>query len=238
MAEHVCTMTDFAVAKYLDTLAAACAELGEFEAAKKTARHALELPDIGDALRRDLTWRLALYELNQPYRGPRAMHLALAEAARWAERLDQAADHLTACLALDENDATALNELGVVRQQQGQHARALDCYRRAHRLRPLEPGIANNLAWLLLTVPDPALRDTAEALRLAEWACQRCGRRNPRHLDTLAAAYAASGDLPAAVDTMDEALRRLSPEDSARREAFAARRQAYRNRLAATAVNP
>ena len=65
------------------------------------------------------------------------------------------------------------------------------------------PPAANNLAWLLATGPDPALRDAAEAVRLAETV------RNPEivfTLGTLSAAYAEAGRFEDAVRTLREAI--------------------------------
>ena len=49
--------------------------------------------------------------------------------------------------------------------------------------------MANNLAWLLATHPDAALRDGEEAVRLGERAAVLTGDA-PEALDTLAAAVA------------------------------------------------
>ena len=67
-------------------------------------------------------------------------------------------------------------------------------------------NVAHNLARLLATVPDAALRDGAAALRLALEVRDRTGGRDPRVLDTLAAAYAATGDFGAARQTAETAV--------------------------------
>jgi Flp pilus assembly protein TadD len=58
---------------------------------------------------------------------------------------------------------------------------------------PENDELAHNLARLLATSPDPGVRDGALALRLALAVRDRTGGRDPRVLDTLAAAYAAAG---------------------------------------------
>ena len=57
----------------------------------------------------------------------------------------------------------------------------------------------NNQAWELATNPDPAKRDGAKAVTLAESACQQTQYRLPVLAGTLAAAYAETGRFEAAV---------------------------------------
>jgi len=69
------------------------------------------------------------------------------------------------------------------------------------------PGAYIDLAWLLATCADPAFRDGFRAVELAEKCCRTTdGDKNPRFLDTLAAAYAESGRFREAVETAREAI--------------------------------
>jgi tetratricopeptide (TPR) repeat protein len=72
-------------------------------------------------------------------------------------------------------------------------------------LRPDQPHILNNLAWLLATCPLAAVRDGAEATAHAQRAKQLWGDV-PEVLDTLAAAYAEAGRFPDALATARRAL--------------------------------
>ena len=63
----------------------------------------------------------------------------------------------------------------------------------------------NNLAWLLAAHPSDALRNGAEAVRLAERACELSEHREPVMLGTLAAAYAEAGRFGDAVKTAEKA---------------------------------
>jgi hypothetical protein len=65
---------------------------------------------------------------------------------------------------------------------------------------------ANNLAWVLATSRDPALREPAEAVRLAELAVEKQTPPDPGYLDTLAASDAADGRFDDAVRTATSAL--------------------------------
>ncbi len=62
----------------------------------------------------------------------------------------------------------------------------------------------NRLAWMLATCPDASVRDGAEAVKVAWLLVQ--GSRQPMFLDTLAAAYAETGQFPKAVATAEDAL--------------------------------
>jgi len=77
----------------------------------------------------------------------------------------------------------------------------------------------NNLAWALATCPDPAVRNPAEAIQLAERA-RASAPRSPSYLDTLAAAYAAAGRFPDAVAAARQAValaEAAGPTDAAAR---------------------
>jgi arylsulfatase A-like enzyme len=55
-------------------------------------------------------------------------------------------------------------------------------------------GFRNNLVYLLATCPDAEIRDGAEAVRLAKPLLEAGGQPDFHHIDSVAAAYAESGD--------------------------------------------
>ena len=71
---------------------------------------------------------------------------------------------------------------------------------------PDDAASLNAVAWILASDSDPSIRNPAEAVRLAERACELTGRKSAALLDTLAAAYHANGDNGMAVRTAKEAL--------------------------------
>jgi len=83
---------------------------------------------------------------------------------------------------------------------------AIEHGREALRLAPGYLEAANNLAWVLATAYDPALRDPPGAIRLVESAALESG--DPGMLDTLAAAYAADGRFQDAVANAHRAAAR------------------------------
>ena len=86
-------------------------------------------------------------------------------------------------------------------------------YDRAYRASPDSLDVQNNLAWILATCPDKALRDAPRAVTLAEQAARSTNYADASTLDTLAAAYAESGAFEKAVMTQRKAIE-LTPATS------------------------
>ena len=104
------------------------------------------------------------------------------------------------------DDAEAHHNLGLALRSMGQRDEALRHLQAALNLRPDWPAPMNEIAWILATHPDTRIRNPGEAVRLAERAAERTARRQPMMLDTLAAAYAASGDFERATAVAREAM--------------------------------
>ena len=72
---------------------------------------------------------------------------------------------------------------------------------------PDDVDLLNNMAWLLATAEPPALRNPAEAVRLAERANALTTGASPVVLDTLSTTYAAAGKRDKAIEAARQALR-------------------------------
>ena len=83
--------------------------------------------------------------------------------------------------------------LGRIAQGQGDGVAAKKHYEAVLELRPGFPPAANNLAWILATHPDSALRDGERARQLAQAAVDASAAKEVPPLDTLAAAFAELG---------------------------------------------
>ena len=104
---------------------------------------------------------------------------------------------------------------------------ALAHYRTSIELNGKDATTRNSLAWLLSTCPTASVRNPREALTNAHLACEWTGKENPALLDTLAAAYAAAGDFPEAIDYQERALARVAGPE---RGDYAARLALYRQK--------
>ncbi len=133
-------------------------------------------------------------------------HNNLGAVFRLQGRLGDAVRHFRRSLAIRPDDGEALYNLANVLMMQGALDEAVTLYRRAVETAPDAPEPAAELAWLLAAHPDPARRDPARAVALAERAAALTGHAQPAVLDVLAAAYAAAGRPDRAVATAEEAL--------------------------------
>jgi tetratricopeptide (TPR) repeat protein len=114
--------------------------------------------------------------------------------------------------------AQALQEIGEDRRAADEYEAALKWARESDK-RNVTGSALNNLAWIRATAPDSTLRDGAEAVRLAERSCSLTPNPDAGQLDTLAAAYAESGDFDRALETGNRALQLA---ESANNKALAA----------------
>jgi Flp pilus assembly protein TadD len=137
-------------------------------------------------------------------------NLARIRAARGmtlarTDRLAEAAAELRAAFDADVSDPEIPNALAFALVQTGRSAEAAAVLKRAVARHPGDLNLTHNLARLLATSPDAAVRDGENALRLALAVRDQTGARDPRVLDTLAAAYAAVGRIDVARQTASEA---------------------------------
>jgi tetratricopeptide (TPR) repeat protein len=141
--------------------------------------------------------------------------------------------HYRAALANAPDDAAIRLNLAALYLTLGWADEVLETLREGHERAPEHVELANALAWHLATLPAAALRDGAEAVRLAEAAVGAAGTDDPNLLDTLAAAYAEAGRFDDAVRTAQHArdLARAAGEDQLI-ATLDARLVLYRNRTA------
>jgi tetratricopeptide (TPR) repeat protein len=121
-------------------------------------------------------------------------------------KFNQALIPLTESLRLDPNSARAHFCLANVMSEQRNFEQTLLHFREAIRLKPDDAEFLNALAWLLATSKEAKFRNPQEAVQLAEKACGLTSNKELNFLDTLAAAYAASGKFPQAVSTAEKVL--------------------------------
>jgi len=134
-----------------------------------------------------------------------AAHNALGSALGSQGQVREAIREFRETLRLQPDNEEAHNNLGLALRMTGERDQALAEFTAALARKPDWPGPMSEIAWILATHPDPARRDPAKAVGLAERAADLTGRRQPVILDTLAAAYAASGEFERAAATAQEA---------------------------------
>ncbi len=133
-------------------------------------------------------------------------HKNLGDALLRAGRVQEAIGHYEQALRLKPDSAGARFNLGTVLEQAGQPREAIKQYEEVLRIKPESVEAQNNLAWLLATRTAAEGGSPAQGLGLARRVCELTGNQVPPYLDTLAAAYAATGQFSNAVATAQQAI--------------------------------
>jgi len=121
-------------------------------------------------------------------------------------KLDRAVAAFGMAVSYGPRDWNVRSRLATTLEKQGRFVEALAEHRRTLELRPGHVLSENNIAWILATSSDRAVRDPPEAVRRAKEVCRRTRYRMPSALDTLAAAYAAAGRFEEAIKTAQNAV--------------------------------
>jgi tetratricopeptide (TPR) repeat protein len=131
-------------------------------------------------------------------------HKSYAAALQQRGRIEEALAHLREALAAQPDVETRL-QLATLLHATKQTREAVAQYREVLSFKPDSVEALNNLAWLLATSSEDALRDGAQAVRLAERACRLTQYKEAAQLGTLAAAYAEAGQFADAAATAEKA---------------------------------
>ncbi len=103
---------------------------------------------------------------------------------------------------------------GNVLMDKRDYEKALASFNEAVKLDPKDADAADSAAWLMATAPDAKLRDGKRAVTLAQIACELTQWKNGSYVDTLAAAFAETGDYAEAVRRQQQALANAEFEQS------------------------
>ena len=169
---------------------------GEFDIAIKDQTEALRLdPSAYAYVNRGITWR-------------------------HKKDYDKAIADQNEAIRLDPKDADAYHERGLAWQRKKEFQKAVSDYCEVTRLDPKDPEAYNAAAWLLATAPNAKDRNGRRALELAKKAVeleeakdQALRDRYGGYMDTLAAAFAESGNFQEAVQWQARALKEADLKD-------------------------
>jgi tetratricopeptide (TPR) repeat protein len=165
--------------------------------------------DLGNALARQVRTEEAIAEYREALRiNPdiAEAHYDLGKALAQQRRTAEAITEYREALRINPDYADAHNNLGIALAQQGQIEESIAHMEKALELQPSNLSHQNNLAWMLATAPQVSLRNGPKALELAMKANRATQGGNPNIAQTLAAAYAETGEFPDAVRTAQQAL--------------------------------
>lgn len=133
-------------------------------------------------------------------------HTGMGLSLAAQSRLPEAMTHLSEAARLKPDDPRIRLYLGSTLAAQGRRTEALEQYRAAYQSSPDWPLLLANYAWLLAAAPEAQLRNGAQAVQMAERACELTRRQMVEAVDTLAAAYAETGRFNEAATTARQAL--------------------------------
>ncbi len=130
----------------------------------------------------------------------------LGNALQQKGEIASAADHYERALTIAPEIWEAHLNLGNILSQQGRDREAIGHYEKALALSPRSGKARNNLAWSLATASDASLRDGSRAMKLAQEANDLAKGIDPLVLNTLAAAFAETGQFDRSLETVDRSL--------------------------------
>jgi protein O-mannosyl-transferase len=133
-------------------------------------------------------------------------HFGLAEVLKKEHNFGQAMSEYSLALQSDPDIPEAHYQLAGLFSAKGDAASAISQLEETVRLAPDWPLALNNLAWMRATDQDSKLRNGSEAARLAMRAVALTRKNDPSTLDTLAAAYAETGQFTDAATTAEMAV--------------------------------
>jgi len=133
-------------------------------------------------------------------------HTNLGIALAHQGRLPEAIGQYEQGVRLKPDDPSAHNHLGDALARAGRGHEAIGQYEEVLRIQPDASETQNNLAWLLATSAPEDGGNPTQGLRLAQRVCELTRNQVAPYLDTLAAAYAATGQFNEAVATARRAM--------------------------------
>jgi tetratricopeptide (TPR) repeat protein len=121
-------------------------------------------------------------------------------------REEEAIPYFEKALELMPDDATIHYYLGMALSSRGRYREAAAHYRSALKFNHDYGEASNNLAMLLSSCPEESIRNGQQAVALAQEAVRLSNGQEPIPLDTLASAYAETGQFQEAVQTEKKAI--------------------------------
>lgn len=134
-------------------------------------------------------------------------HYNLGTLLLTKSRYEEAYEQMRQALRYDPTLAEAHGNWATALVLQGRLHEAIEHFNRALEIKPNMLIVCLKLAWLLATHPPAEGGDPARSLQLAQRAMRLTGGQDAQSHDALAAAYAALGRFPEAIESGQKALK-------------------------------
>jgi tetratricopeptide (TPR) repeat protein len=113
---------------------------------------------------------------------------------------------------LKQDDSSLYVQRGEMFYRSHDYSKAMADWQKALNLKKDDDATYNSMAWLLATSSDPKARDGKKAIEFATRSCELSKWKMGEEIDTLAAAYAETGDFKHAVELESQALALMKPD--------------------------
>jgi tetratricopeptide (TPR) repeat protein len=195
-------------------------------------KHAEARSDFDEALRLNPKQWEAYYDRGADFRDERKLEEAIADFTKAIElnskfagsyvnraelyfvkgELDGALSDCNKALSINPNLAAAYIGRARVYIRKKSYSEAVRDLKKAESVtEKVNPGTLNLIAWLQATSPESAVRDGQKAVEAGRKACDLTSWKNWAYIDTLAAAYAESGDFDQAAKYQEQVISLVPP---------------------------
>lgn len=150
--------------------------------------------------------------------------------ALWEEEYSDALKHFNKAIAEHEEDDSLYYYIAITYEKLNDYKKAINNYEKAIQFNPNAYDVMNNLAWILATNSEDGLREGETALKWALKSNEIVDYEHPYLLDTLAAAYAETGNFEKAIEYQEKAIDKAA--NSEFHEEYISRLQLYKSNKA------
>ena len=164
-----------------------------------------------------------------------ASRLASEHGLRYTGSPRERVQYMNTAIDLDPDNTMAYIARGNSYMLLGSYEQAVNDLKRGIELDTLHEypiDTYNNLGWLLATCTDDKIRNGEEAVKYATQACEQTQWENGNIIDTLAAAYAETGNFSLAIKWQQKAMELGDMSDRFIRVGFERRLEMYQNQEA------